>query len=239
MVIIDDTYGKTIVTARGRIEEINKAQVFFDAPLRVLEVFVGKNDPVKLGERLVELDTSTLADEMKRLRVQKDIQSITLQKLESGQSILPLEASLISARNAVERAQTAYQTTIDEYNKQEKLFGVRIIPKAQLEQYEKMVKDAKTAVDSAQINLDSTEKSYRSSLESHSLDVQAQVKNMELLSSQISDIEKRLERIGSLEKSPISGFITDIFVTEGGYTISWLPTFTIIDVNALKISATV
>jgi len=227
------------VTAHGRVEEINKAQVFFDTPLRVLKVFVNKNDSVEQGDRLVELDTTTLSDELKRLRVQKDIQSITLQKLESGQSLLSLESSLTSARNALERAQDSYQAAFDEYKKQEKLYEVGIIPKTQLDQYEKMVKDAKAAADSAQLSVDSAEKSYQSSIGSHNLDIQAQVKNIELLNSQIADIEKKLKKIESLEKSPISGYVTDIFITEGGYTINGQAAFTIIDVNDLKISATV
>ena len=225
---------QSYVTAYGRVEEINKAQVFFDTPLRVIKILVGKNDFVEQGDRLVELDTSTLTDEMKRLRVQKDIQAITLQKLESGQGLLST-----SAKNAVERAETGYQTAAGDYENQNKLFVAGIIPKTQLDQYEKVMKDAKAAVESAQISLDSAEKSYQSSIGSQNLDIQAQMKNIELLSSQISDIEKKLKKIESFEKAPISGFITDAFITEGGYTISGQPAFTIIDVSELKITATV
>jgi HlyD family secretion protein len=227
------------VTAHGRVEEINKAQVFFDTPLRVLKVFVSKNDYVEQGERLVELDTSTLSDEMNRLKIQKEIQSITLKKLESGQSLLSLESSLNSSRNALERAQDSYQAALDEYEKQEKLYIAGIIPKTQLDQYEKMVKDAKAAVDSAQLSFESAEKNYQTSVGSHNLDIQAQVKNIELLSSQISDIERKLKKIKSFEKSPISGYVTDILITEGGYTMSGQPAFTIIDISNLKITATV
>lgn len=227
------------VTAYGRVEEINRAQVFFDTPLRILKVFVNVNDPIEKGERLIELDTSTLTDEMQRLKVQKDIQSITLQKLESGQSLLSLEASLTSARDNVERARESHQTAIEEFNKQEKLFIAGIIPKTQLDQYEKVIKDAKAAMDSAQTGLDSAEKNYQSSIGGQSLDIQAQTKNIELLSSQISDIEKKLKKIRSLERAPISGYVTEIYVTEGGYTISGQPAFTIIDVNDLQITATV
>ena len=43
------------VKARGRVEEADKVQVFFDTPLRVLEVFVNKNDHVNKGDRLIQL----------------------------------------------------------------------------------------------------------------------------------------------------------------------------------------
>ena len=59
------------VTAHGRVEEINRAQVFFDTPLRVLKIFVNKNDHAEQGKRLVELDTSTLTDELNKLKVQR------------------------------------------------------------------------------------------------------------------------------------------------------------------------
>lgn len=227
------------VTAHGRVEEINRAQVFFDTPLRVLKIFVNKNDHAEQGKRLVELDTSTLTDELNKLKVQKEIQAITLMKLESGQGLLSLEASLTSARNTVERARESYQTAIDEYNKQEKHYIVGIIPKTQLDQYEKAMKEAESALNNAQINLESAEKNYDSSVGSLNLDIQAQIKNIELLSSQISDIENKLKKIKSYEKAPIGGYVTEIFITEGGYTISGQPAFTIIDADNLRITASV
>jgi len=227
------------ITAPGVVKEVNKSQVFFDTPLRILNVTVEKNDPVKKGKKLIELDTSSLTDEMEKLLVQKEIQSITLKKLESGQSLLSLESQLASARNTVDQAQENYRTAQEEYQKQLKMYEVGIIPKTQLEQYEKTVKDVKAAVDTAQLNLESAEKAYQSSIGGHDLDIQAQIKNIELLSSQIKGIEKELDKIRSLEKAPISGIVTEVNVMKGGYTMSGQPAFTIIDTENLQISATV
>ena len=176
---------------------------------------------------------------MEKLLVQKEIQSITLKKLESGQSLLSLESQLASARNTVDQAQENYRTAQEEYQKQLKMYEVGIIPKTQLEQYEKTVKDVKAAVDTAQLNLESAEKAYQSSIGGHDLDIQAQIKNIELLSSQIKGIEKELDKIRSLEKAPISGIVTEVNVMKGGYTMSGQPAFTIIDTENLQISATV
>ena len=65
------------------------------------------------------------------------------------------------------------------------------------------------------LNLESAEKTYQSGISSHDLDIQAQIKNIELLSLQISDIEKKLIKVKNLEKAPISGYVTEIYVTEG------------------------
>lgn len=238
-VIIETGDISSYVTAPGKVKEINKAQVFFDTPLRVLDVLVSKNDRVEKGQRMVELDTSTLTDEMERLKMQKEIQSITLKKLESGQNLLTLETNLASARNSLERAVEAHQTAQNEYEKQKKLYETGVIPAAQLDQYERAIKDAKAAVDAAQLNLDSAEKAYQSSIGGHGLDIQVQIKNIELLSSQISDIEKKLKKIKSLENAPISGYVTEVNLIEGGYTMSGQPAFTIIDVENLQITATV
>lgn len=227
------------VTAPGVVQEVNKSQVFFDTPLRVQEVFVEKNDPIQKGDKLISLDTSSLTEEKDRLLVQKEIQSITLKKLESGQSLLSLESSVTSARNAVEQAQENYRTAQEEYEKQLNLYETGIIPKTQLDQYEKAVKDVKAAVDTAQLNLENAEKAYQSSIEGQDLDIQAQIKSIELLSSQIKEIEKSLSKIRNLEKSPISGYVTEVNVIEGGYTMSGQPAFTIIDVEHLQIIATV
>jgi HlyD family secretion protein len=227
------------VTAPGRVEETNKAQVFFDTPLRVLKVHVKKNDLVKKGSKLVDLDTSSLYDEIEKLKVQKEIQSITLEKLESGQSLLSLESSLASARHAYDQAQDNYQMAYDEFVKQQKLYETGVIPKTQLDQYDRAVKDMQAAVDTALVNLQNAEKAYQSSLSGHDLDIQAQVKNIELLSSQIADIEKRLAKINSLQKAPIEGYVTEVSLIDGGYTVSGHPAFTIIDVENLQITATV
>jgi len=227
------------VAAPGQVREVNKVQVFFDTPLRVTDVLVEKYDLVQEGDRLVELDVSTLTDELENLKIQKEIQSITLKKLESGQNLLTLETNLASARNAYMRAEEAYNTALEEYNKQLKLFESGVISEAQLKQYDQAVRDTKSALDNAGINLDSAEKAYNSSVSSHGLDIQAQIKNIELLSRQIADIEKRLNKVKSLEKAPITGYVTEIYLTEGGYTVTGQPAFTIIDSENVEISATV
>ncbi len=225
------------ITAPGNVQEINKAQVFFDTPLRVLDVAVERNDIVEEGEQLVELDTSTLTDELDKLKIQREIQSITLKKLESGQSLLSLETNLTSARNAFDRSQENYQTALDEYNKQVNLFNSGVISQTQLKQYEQAKKDSKAALDNAQINLESAEKTYNSNLGSHDLDLQSQIKNIELMSKQISEIQTKLNKIKNLEKSPLTGVVTEVFITEGGYTMSGQSAFTIIDHKNLEIVA--
>jgi len=227
------------VKARGRVEEADKVQVFFDTPLRVLEVFVNKNDHVNKGDRLIQLDTQTLIEEINKLKMQKEIQSITLKKLESGQNLLALETSLTSARKAADIAHENYDTALSEYEKQQKIYETGIIPKTQLDQYERAMKDARAAYENALLNLESAEKTYQSGIGSHDLDIQAQIKNIELLSLQISDIEKELIKIGNLEKAPISGYVTEIYVTEGSYTGSGQPAFTIIDAENVRITAAV
>lgn len=161
------------VTAPGLVKEVNKAQVFYDTPLRVLNILVEKNELVQEGDRLVELDISPLSDELEKLKIQKEIQSLTLKKLESGQSLLSLETNLASARNAFDRANENYKTAVDEYNKQLKLFESGVISETQLKQYDQAVKDSKSVLDNAVISLESAEKTYNSSVGSHGLDIQA------------------------------------------------------------------
>lgn len=227
------------VTAPGMVEEVNKSQVFFDTPLRVIKVLVNKNDSVQKGDKLIVLDTSSLEDEMDRLAVQKEIQSITLKKLESGQNLLSLEAQLASAKKALEQAQENHQTALDEYNKQLGFYEKGIIPKTQLDQYEKAAKDVEAVVDNAQLSFENAEKAYQSSVGGLDLDIQSQIKNIELLSSQIDDIRKEINKIRNLEKAPIGGFVTEVNVIEGGYTYTGQPAFTIIDAENLQITAAV
>ncbi len=227
------------VKARGKVEETDKAQVFFDTPLRVQEVFVNKNDHINKGDPLLLVDTQTLTEEMDRLKLEKEISSINLKKLESGQSLLSLETNLTSAKKTVDDAFDKYNTVSSEYEKQKRLYETGVIPKTQLDQYEQTMKDAKTALENAQLSLDSAEKTYQSSIGSHDLDIQAQLKSIQSLSTQIANIEKKLEKINNLEKAPISGYVTEVFVTEGAYTISGQPAFTIIDTENVRITATV
>jgi multidrug efflux pump subunit AcrA (membrane-fusion protein) len=57
------------------------------------------------------------------------------------------------------------------------------------------------------------------------------------MSKQISEIQAKLNKIKSLEKAPITGVVTEVFVTEGGYTMSGQSAFTIIDHQNLEIVA--
>lgn len=227
------------VTAPGITEEVNKAQVFFDTPLRVVEVLVKKNEFVQKGDKLIVLDTSSLVEEMDRLKIQKEVQSITLEKMESGQSLLSLESSVISAKHNLDQTQDKYQTALDDYNEQLKLYETGLIPKTQLDQYEKAVKDMESAISTAMVNLESAQKAYDSSVDGLDLDIRMQIKNVELLSAQILSIEKQISKIENLQKAPIEGFVTQVNVIEGGYTISGQPAFTIIDAGDLQITATV
>lgn len=59
------------------------------------------------------------------------------------------------------------------------------------------------------------------------------------MSKQIAEIENKLAKIKNHEKAPISGFVTEVFLIEGGYTVTGQPAFTIIDGQNVEISATV
>lgn len=115
----------------GRVAPVQEEQLFFRTNGYVDEVYVGRNDEVKQGDLLAELEVIDLKNqitqkeaELQAVQMNFDRQmseaqnsvraaELRLAKLQASQS----SSSLVSAQINLEKAQNALADAIDEYNK--------------------------------------------------------------------------------------------------------------------------
>ncbi len=68
------------ISASGVIEEIKKVDVYFDTGLKVKKLLVKKDDKVTKGQKLIEFDMDSLNSEYEQLKLNRDIQELSLKK---------------------------------------------------------------------------------------------------------------------------------------------------------------
>ena len=69
------------VTSNGKVEEINKREIFISAPVVINQVKVRVGDEVKKGQQLLILDMSDLELELEKAKADEELEKINLERL--------------------------------------------------------------------------------------------------------------------------------------------------------------
>lgn len=213
------------ISANGTIKEVEKADIFFDTPMRVKKLFVQKNQKVVKGQKLVELDTDSLASDLDKLKVNKKIQELAVNSDVS-------EAEVERAGTSLKSSESAYNDSKKAYEKNKVLFASNAIAKNELDASLKAYNDAKSALKLAQIALETAR-------DNESVNRQTAVENLKATNISISDMEKKIDAVNKAMTSPIDGVIADTSLEEGAYTSTVQPAFNIINPDKLQVKANV
>lgn len=228
------------VLVSGAVEEINKKNVIADMPLDITKVMVEEGDMVKKGEVLFAADLSSLEDELAGIRINYDIQTLQLEKLQhmsSNDAAAQIGVEL--ARLSLASARRAYDTQTANLEKNQQLFDEGIISQSELDAMSSGIEEAKSAVNSAALSLEQSQSSMTSSKESTAIDIQVQLKNLESLDMNIAKLEKQIEEIKAMAEAPMTGVVTMVNLTEGESSQVMIPLLTITDVEQLQVTARV
>lgn len=212
----------SIISADGTVSEVEKAEIYFDTPLRVVDILVEKNQHVSKGEKLIELDISSLYSELDKLEINKNIQQLNLEMAQ-------MQDELKKAEIALENAGRTYEKSTETYNENKLLYESGAISEAELKMSKKNCDDAQSAYESSKINLDMIKKS---------MNYDRKIKEETLQSTvlTINDLQESINRIENNVLCPIDGIVSEINVVKGGHT-GGLPVFEIINTDQLKINA--
>ncbi|MCR4434579.1 MAG: HlyD family efflux transporter periplasmic adaptor subunit [Clostridiales bacterium] len=213
------------ISASGVIEEMEKAEIYFDTPLKVKELLVEKNQKVVKGQKLVELDMDSLQSELEQLKISRNVQVLSA-KTASTQS------DVIQAENAVKSAERAYEDSKKKYEDSKTLFATNAISKSELDAAEKAMTDAQMALDNAKA-------SYQDVVTSKSVNVDTQNLNLKATDLKIADLEKKIQNIREGMVSPIDGVVAEVNLTRGGYTSNVQSAFKIVNPEKLQVRADV
>ncbi len=235
------------VLVTGRVEEANIKNISSDTPIQILEVQVSDGDRVKKGDVLFTADTSNLKKELDQLLINQEIQSLQLEKLKNAS----ITTDTTSVQIGVELARINYESAKAYYDEQvlaeknnQLLYDEGLISKSELDAVQKMLRDAKSQLDTAKLNLERSQtevnnlKKNNKNLSSNTAyDIQVQTKNLESIKLNIDHVKEQIAEIEDLAKAPIDGIVADITIKEQLMSSTLQPMLTIKDVSLLKVTA--
>jgi len=242
----------------GRVAPVREEELFFKTGGYVDEVYVGRNDEVKEGDLLAELEVTDLKNQI--TQKEAELQAVQMdydRRVTEAQNsvhaaelrVAKLELStsdvqLISARINLERARTRLADAQDEYNKSLDRSWER--PEVR-EAYAK-------AVQEAQWNLEIAEAQYQDALKAKQrtqYDIELAKMDLDLAQMQLNEIQIGLDvtrTVLALNRlkdqlndarivAPFDGVILQISLIEGKQIQGYKPVMIIADPTELEVSA--
>lgn len=215
----------TKVSASGLVEEIEKSEVYIETPLKVTKLLVDVNDKVTKGQKLMELDMDELISQLEKLKIDRNVQKLSLDSPVT-------EAEIKRAESAVEAAEVALADAEKKLEENKLLYEASAISKSELDATSKVVDDAKRALDNAKLT-------YDSAISSKNMDKKVKQETLKATELSIKDLEKKIEKLNNSILSPIDGIIVESNVQQGSFTSSAMPAFKISNTDKLRIRAKV
>lgn len=235
----------TFLSANGTVTEVEKNEVYIDAPLKVKKLHIKQNEHVNKGQKIVDFDFDELNVQLDQAKLQKRTQELALKKyklLDSTVSITSAENSLKVAENSVASAQRSYDTAVKNLNDSKALFELNAVSKSDLNNAETALKDAETALNNAKLNLESqreslksTAKSNNQSINSKQIDIETQEIAIETTALNIKDLENKIRKYTEAMTSTMDGIITKLAISEGGFTPTGTPAYIVVNPDKLEV----
>lgn len=233
------------LSANGTVTEVEKNEVYIDTPLKVKKLLINENEHVKKGQQIVDLDFDDLKLQLEQAELQKRTQELALKKyrlIDSTVSVTSAENSLKVAENSVTSAQRSYDAAVKNLNDSKALFEADAISKSELDNAGTAVKDAEAALNNAKLNLESQKESIKSTTKSNTqsanskqIDIETQEIAIETTALNIKDLENKIKKYTNAMYSTMDGIVTRLAVSEGSFTPTGTPAFTVVNPDKLEV----
>ncbi|MDQ2087566.1 efflux RND transporter periplasmic adaptor subunit [Herbivorax sp. ANBcel31] len=233
------------ISVNGYVESADVIEVYFDSTARADKVLLSRGQQVSEGEKLINLDLSSLESELDGLKTNKNIQKLEIEKtrtMTSNRDTDYLESLVNTSKDNLGNAKSTYEESIENLDKSKKLYEAGAISKSELNSAEDMVKTSEMQVRDAENNLKHSKQNLNDAIlsaKSSDIDIEVQVKNLKKTEDRIKEIEKNIERLKESALSPIDGVISEINVVEGETINNVQPAFKIINNDSLIIKANI
>ncbi len=216
------------ISSDGVIEEVDKAEIYFDTPLKVTSVMMEQGEKVTKGQKLLELDMDALQSQLETLKINRNTQQISMNSK-------ALDAEVERALNNQKAAERYYNDCKKTFEDNKVLYEANAISKTELDMSEKAFIDA----DSGMSGLKNARLAYNSAVESRTNSKKTAEESIKVTDIQISDLEKKIKDIDEMCSASMDGIVTSVSVQEGAFTSSMQSAYRIIDPNKLQIRAKV
>ena len=214
------------ISSDGVVEEAEKAEVFFDTPLKVNKVLVKRGDSVKKGQKLLELDLDSMNSQLETLKINRNTQELSL-----GSKTMDTEVE--RAFSALKSAERNYQDTKQTYENNQALYEANAISKNELDMSKKAYIEADTGIN----GLGNARLNYQNALESKKNGKLTGQDSLKVTNLQIEELEKRLSKIADATVSPMDGVMAEISVQDGSFTSSMQYSYKVINPDKLQVKA--
>lgn len=239
----------SVVTASGVVEEIEKAEIYYETPMKIENILVEKNQKVTKNQKLINFDLSSTYSELDQLKISKQIEELKISKLKATddtKNIGMLESAVKLADKGIENAKRMQVEAIKNYELTKALFDANAVSKSELERQDSLKADADMALSNAEQNKKTAEenlaevKKYNlQSKANKDIEIKISQKSLEAITLKITELETKIKKMVNSSISPIDGVITDINLEEGAFTNTATPGFVIVDPSKLRIKADV
>ena len=230
----------------GTVREKDKTTVRLENSIIIPRVLVDEGDKVSIGQQLFETDTDELENQLAKLQLEYEVQTLSLQRLEAvspESDLRSMEVSLELARLALVTAQRRQVEAMEDLERYQQLFDKGAIAKSELETYESALTEADSALASARLDLERSSANLSASRDSSdsnrtftSIDIEIQLKNLKSMDKDIQDLENKIHKIEEAGKATMDGVITSIEIEDGDMPQSMMPILTITDMSMLEVS---
>jgi len=216
------------ITSNGIIEEVERAEVFFDTPLKINKVLVKQGQKVTKGQKLLELGMDALSSQLDTLGINKSTQELSLNSNS-------LNAEVERNFNALQMAQRSYDNNKKAFEDKQNLYVDGTITKSELDIYEKAFIEADTGMS----GLKNVQLAYQNALENRDNGKLSAKNNLKVTDLQISDLKKKILKINESVVSPIDGVVAALNAQEGSYTSTMQSAYKIINPEKLQVKANI
>ena len=232
------------ISAKGYLSEIEKKNIYVEGSYKIDKVMVEVNDRIKVGQQLYSVNTSDLETALEQLRLNKETQLLTLDKLRisnGAQDTGVYTNAVNSAQLGIDNATEALEDARKTLERNRELLETGIIPQADFEASERMVRDAESAIKvqqqslrSAQDNLSEVKSNNSKLSRSTQLDIETQTVNIQNTDNQIADLERQIKEAHDGVYSEEAGLVTAVGLMEGVMPTATVTAFTVIDDSQLE-----
>lgn len=213
--VVRDNIESTISTS-GVVSAKTTRDMYPDVAVKVNKIYVEKNERVKKGQKILDLDLDNLTSQLAQLKIQKELNELQYNNLlatnQNGNS------TLMSMQNTVEQLEDAYNTNLA-------LYELGAISQKDLEKSKKALDEAKSQQGEVTLNND--------------YNLTAMKKQIELAQININTLEKQIANLRELMVSPIDGVISVLNATENAYISTAMPTYSVVNNDAFEIEVDV
>jgi HlyD family secretion protein len=233
----------------GSVEEIHKKEIMTNTPVKVLEVYVKNGDLVSKDQALFSVDVTSLEEELSQLKVTYEIQTLQLEKLKklsTTSSTTGLEIGLELSKLTLSGAQRLYDDQVAALESNKTLLESGIISQSEYDAMAKGVDEAQSQIDTATLNVERAQadlagikKNNSQSSQSSEIDVKIQLKNLESLDLNIAKIENQIVELQKVTIAPVGGIVTGLTLVPLEYAQTMVPLMILMDMNSLKVVASV